>query len=121
MSYIESVDPYCCSFLPSLCLNNLLSFSHINPSKMSQESDPAYDPSHAKEDASTHSGPEQGMPTGSQGASRQASGSRASRKPRGETRWPSDTLIVREADDEGVPLDPLVHTRLKRVCGLTGR
>jgi hypothetical protein len=32
--------------------------------------------------------------------------------------WPTDVMSVGEVNDEGVPLDTTVNTRLSRVCGL---
>jgi hypothetical protein len=35
--------------------------------------------------------------------------------------WPMDVMSVGEVNDEGVPLDMTVNTRLSRVCGLDAR
>jgi hypothetical protein len=35
--------------------------------------------------------------------------------------WPTDLMSVGEVNDEGLPLDTRVNTRLSRVCGLTAR
>jgi hypothetical protein len=35
--------------------------------------------------------------------------------------WPTDVMSVGEVNDEGVPLDMTVNTRLSRVCGLDVR
>jgi hypothetical protein len=32
--------------------------------------------------------------------------------------WPTDVMSVGEVNDEGVPLDMTVNTRLSRICGL---
>jgi len=40
---------------------------------------------------------------------------------RGETTWPSDCITVDGVNAEGMPTDKKTRTRLKRVCGLTGR
>jgi hypothetical protein len=31
--------------------------------------------------------------------------------------WPTDVMSVGEVNDEGLPLDMIVNTRLSRVCG----
>jgi hypothetical protein len=33
--------------------------------------------------------------------------------------WPMDVMSIGDANDEGVPLDMTVNTRLSRVCGLS--
>jgi hypothetical protein len=35
--------------------------------------------------------------------------------------WPTDVMSVGEVNDEGVPLDMIVNTRLSRVCGLAAQ
>ena len=40
------------------------------------------------------------------------------RKKRSQTSWPTDVMSVGEVNDEGLPLDTRVNTRLSRVCGL---
>jgi hypothetical protein len=35
--------------------------------------------------------------------------------------WPTDVRSVGEVNDEGVPLDMTMNTRLSRVCGLATR
>jgi hypothetical protein len=35
--------------------------------------------------------------------------------------WPTNVMSVGEVNDEGLPLDTRVNTRLFRVCGLTAR
>jgi hypothetical protein len=35
--------------------------------------------------------------------------------------WPTDIMSIGEVNDEGVPLDTTVNTRLSRVCGLATR
>jgi hypothetical protein len=35
--------------------------------------------------------------------------------------WPTDIMSVGEVNDEGVPLDMTVNTRLSRVCSLSAR
>jgi hypothetical protein len=32
--------------------------------------------------------------------------------------WPMDVISVGEVNDEGMPLDTTVNTRLSRICGL---
>jgi hypothetical protein len=32
--------------------------------------------------------------------------------------WPTDIMSVGEVNDEGIPLDITVNTRLSKVCGL---
>jgi hypothetical protein len=36
-------------------------------------------------------------------------------------RWPTDVKNVGQVNDEGVPLDDEINTRLSRVCGLAAR
>jgi hypothetical protein len=36
-------------------------------------------------------------------------------------KWPTDIMNVGQVNDEGVPLDTTVNTRLSRVCGLAAR
>jgi hypothetical protein len=33
--------------------------------------------------------------------------------------WPMDVMSIGDANDEGVPMDMTVNTRLSRVCGLS--
>ena len=40
---------------------------------------------------------------------------------RGETKWPTNAITVRQVNDEGMSLDQKTCTRLKSVFGLTGR
>jgi hypothetical protein len=35
--------------------------------------------------------------------------------------WPIDVMSVGEVNDEGVPLDMILNTRLSRVCGLVAQ
>jgi hypothetical protein len=35
--------------------------------------------------------------------------------------WPTDVMSVGEVNDEGVPLDTTVNTKLSRVCGLAAQ
>jgi len=44
---------------------------------------------------------------------------RAARKPRQETTWPTDLITVVEVNEEGTPLDKRTLVRLRRVCGFT--
>ena len=43
------------------------------------------------------------------------------KKPRSQTTWSTDVKVVGEVNDEGLPLDSEISTRLSRVCGLAGR
>jgi hypothetical protein len=42
-------------------------------------------------------------------------------KTRSQTSWLTDVMSVGEVNDEGLPLDTRVNTRLPRVCGLAAR
>ena len=59
------------------------------------------------------------VPSQGQGSAA-AQGSQGSRtkKARSQTKWPTDVKVVGEVNDEGLPLDHNVSTRLSRVCGL---
>jgi hypothetical protein len=35
--------------------------------------------------------------------------------------WPMDVISVGEVNDEGMPLDTTVNTRLSRICGLAAQ
>jgi hypothetical protein len=36
-------------------------------------------------------------------------------------KWPTDVMNVGQVNDEGVPLDRTVNTRLSRACGIAAR
>jgi hypothetical protein len=63
---------------------------------------------------------EQGQQTHEEEASAGSQSESAShqRKTRSRTSWPTDVMSVGEVNDEGLPLDMIVNTRLSRVCGL---
>jgi hypothetical protein len=50
-----------------------------------------------------------------------ASTSRASRKKRSQTTWPSDVKSCGRVNSEAAPEDPSIKVRLGRVCGLAAR
>jgi hypothetical protein len=43
------------------------------------------------------------------------------RQPRSQMMWSTDVMSVGEVNDEGIPLNTTVDTRLSRVCGLAAR
>ena len=58
---------------------------------------------------------------GSAAAQRSQSKGSRPKKARSQTTWPTDVMVVGEVNDEGLPLDSAISTRLSRVCGLAGR
>jgi hypothetical protein len=43
------------------------------------------------------------------------------RKARSQMRWPTDVKNVGQVNDDGLPFDNEINTRLSRVCGLAAR